>query len=189
MGKYAPQSKRGTCLDPTDIILLRKPLEFIHEDHLREREICVMLDAIAQGQGTRRMHDTVIGFLTNELPLHLKDEEEDLFPLLKRRCEPEDDIGRVIAKLTSEHDHAEHDTPNILALLDLMTVENRQPDDEEQAALTNFALHARRHLILENAVILPIARLRLTPTDLESLFIRMCQRRGVDHLGEINDAG
>jgi hemerythrin-like domain-containing protein len=50
--------------------------------------------------------------------------------------------------------------------------------------LARFAGHARRHLILENAIILPFARLRLTRHDLETLRLRMMQRRGLDRLME-----
>jgi hypothetical protein len=48
---------------------------------------------------------------------------------------------------------------------------------QEAAAVTAFAAQERRHLIVENAIVLPLARVRLTPQDLETLRRRMLQRR------------
>jgi hemerythrin-like domain-containing protein len=169
--------------------LLCKPLEYIHEDHLRERQICTLIDGIAQGG----IPDTdaisaILSFLLYELPLHLRDEEEGLITFLRRRCEREDDIDSVIKKLNADHAHADKDTPVVVALLEELANEARAPDAHEQEMLLAFAFQARRHLILENAIILPFARLRLTETDLETLYIRMCQRRGLEGLKEQDDA-
>lgn len=180
---------RGDCLKPTATTLLEKPLEFIHEDHLRERQICTMLDEIADNDV--RSSDSVaqvLSFLKNELPLHLQDEEEDLFPLLRRRCERADEISKVIARLLSDHMHAADDTPPVIAILEVLVLEVRELIEDERSILTRFANHSRRHLILENAVILPFARLRLTEHDLKTLYLRMCQRRGLDRLSDAQDA-
>ncbi|GFE63266.1 hemerythrin domain-containing protein [Litoreibacter roseus] len=187
MGKHIPLANRVTCLDPRVVCLLGTPLEFIHEDNLREREICVMFDAIAQGDASGDVVTAVLNYLTCELPLHLKDEEEDLFPLLKRRCEPEDEIEKVIATLLSAHARADRHTSEIAALLADLRETSRSPNHKERGALVKFALRARKHVSLENAVILPFARLRLTESDLETLYIRMCQRRGLDHLKGTQD--
>ena len=189
MGKQVTGLSRGDGLGPTAMSLLHKPLEFIHEDHLREREICARMDQIAQGStvSASAIND-VIHFLTRELPVHLMDEEQDLFPLLRRRCLPEDDIGKIIARLFRDHGHANEDTPGIVKLLEGLVETPRTLEDAESGALATYASHARRHLILENAIILPFARLRLTGADLEILCIRMCQRRGINHLQESDDA-
>jgi len=55
---------------------------------------------------------------------------------------------------------------------------------DDCALLTNYANQARRHLILENAIVLPLARVRLTDDDLDTLRLRMMQRRGLDSLME-----
>lgn len=180
---------RGDCLKPTASSLLGKPLEFIHEDHLRERQICTMLEGIAQDTipSLENARDA-LSFLTNELPLHLKDEEEDLFPLLRRSCDREDEISKVISRLLSDHMHAAEDTPAVIAILEDFAQANRALNEDDREKLNAFVTHARRHLILENAIILPFARLRLTEHDLRTLYIRMCQRRGIDRLTEVQDA-
>lgn len=170
--------QRGACLSPTDFTLLKDPLDFIAEDHLREREVCAALDRMADGD-TAALQDVscALAFLRDELPLHLADEEEDLFPLMRRSCLPEDEIERVITRLLVDHQHAASDTPEVVAVLtELMS---RSASTQERQLLSRFSSYARRHLILENAVILPIARLRLGENDLESLRLRMRQRRGI----------
>ena len=54
--------------------------------------------------------------------------------------------------------------------------------------LTEFASQTRRHLIVENAIILPIARARLDTDDLDALRLGMLRRRGLDRLMEEMDA-
>ena len=166
-------------LPRTDPSLPANPLDFIAEGHLRERTVCTMLDRIAAGDNDDQALEQVRWFLNIELPLHLKDEEEDLFPLMRRRCEPADAIDAVIDRLGAEHRHAQSDTPEIVGIIALTS---RDPDALSHAnreALTRYAAHARRHLIVENAIILPIARARLTKADLNSLRLRMLQRRGL----------
>ena len=170
---------RGDCSTPISSTLLDQPLVFIHENHLRQRHICAVIDEIAQHHVQKKDIRAILTFLTNELPLHLQDEEEDIFPLLMRRCEPEDEIGRAISKLTVDHAHAGAGIPKIVEILEKLETEDIEPNETESSALTEFTAHSRRHLILENAVILPLARARLTDADLSNLSIRMCQRRSV----------
>jgi len=189
MGKQVRPQNRTKNLAPRAAALLGKPLEFIDEVHLRERQICALIDDIANGAiAEAESIATILSFLSHELPLHLRDEEEDLFPLLQRRCEKEDEIEKVIEKLHSDHAHAGEDTPIIVALLETLKAEMRAPDEREQDLLFAYASHSRRHLILENAIILPFARLRLTGKDLETLAKRMCQRRGLNNLRDQDDS-
>lgn len=168
--------------------LLGNPLDFIREDHMRERAICAAIDDLAVAPITApELADRVSEFLSRELPLHLADEEEDLFPLLRRRCAREDEIDRVLRRLDTEHRHAATGTQgvlNILARLPAGAVLSRC----ERAYLFNYASQVRLHLILENAIVLPLARARLIPGDLDTLRLRMMQRRGLDRLMEISDA-
>lgn len=189
MVNHIPNQKRGDCLTPTTLDLLGNPLDFIHEDHLREREICAMIDRIVDAEDPDRdQARLILSFLREELPLHLEDEEQDLFPLLRRRCETEDEIDKAIQRLETDHRHADEDTPGVIAILAALEAGERQPSDDDQSVLVRYAGHARRHLILENAIILPFAKLRLTEGDLGTLRLRMMQRRGLDRLMETSDA-
>jgi hypothetical protein len=153
------------------------PLDFIAEDHRRERTVCGLIDRLVAlvpiSPAERQM---ALVFLREELPQHLRDEEVDLFPMMLERCAPEDEIERVIDKLTQDHGHAVVDAPAIVALI-------QSQDDamsrQARAAMDAFAVASRRHLVLENAIILPIARARLTPGDLQIMKRHMLERRGL----------
>ena len=189
MSNCSRDPNRGDCLSPTSPQLLANPLDFIHEDHLRERQVCTMLDRIAAvDQPDLNEIRQVLEFLRDGLPRPLEDEEQDLFPRLRRRCEREDEIGKVIERLRSDHRHAHEDTPLVIA--DLEAIDRREGELSHQvrARLARFAGHARRHLTLENAIVLPFAKLRLTRGDLESLRLRMMQRRGLDRVMEPDHA-
>lgn len=168
MRSHGDKGRRGDCLKPTDLSLLGDPLRFFHEDHLREREICTMLEGIATGE-TARVDAVahVLGFLREELPLHLEDEEQDLFPLLRRRCEPADEIGKAIERLAADHRRCHRETPPVVAALTRLSHEERRLSDTERTHLVDYVDHSRSHLIFENAIILPFARLRLTESDLQ----------------------
>jgi len=176
MSPYRPMDGHA----PTDPALLARPLDFIQQDHYREREICGVLDrAAALLPCSKPELEDALAFVACELPLHLSDEEEDLFPLMRRRCTREDDIDRVIARLREDHGHAVTDAVRIAGLLRLLLAVGRLALPGEGVELARFARHARRHLIVENAIILPLARARLTLSDLRSLALRMAARRDI----------
>jgi hemerythrin-like domain-containing protein len=176
----------GTNRDPNDDIArktlgqLVDPLEFIARDHRAERVVCDHLDRLAAGDRLRRADiESALRFLRDDLPHHLDDEELDLFPVLRRRCEADDEIDKAIARLTSDHAHAAVDTPTVIAVLDGQLRKKRPLSDTECHSLSAYAAHARRHLTLENAVVLPLARLRLSKKDQTQMAARMAQRRGL----------
>lgn len=157
------------------------PLDFIAEDHMREREVCVMLDRVARAEDPPAAEVVgAIAFLSEELPLHLADEEQDLFPTMRRRCKPEDEIGKAVDRLLSDHAHAQGDTPRVVALLSRVRAGGKPLSSRDCQRIRTYARHARQHLILENAIILPLARLRLTRKDLATLRDRMIARRRPD---------
>lgn len=150
-GRGGRADRQWDYLPPADPSLLANPLDFIAEGHLRERTICAMLDRTAAGDDDDQALEQLRWFLDAELPLHLRDEEEDLFPLMRRRCEPADAIDAVIDRLRTEHRHAQIDTPQIVGIIDAAIVDASALSDANRAALSAFAAHARRHLIVENA--------------------------------------
>lgn len=171
---------RGAGHKPTDPAMLRAPLDFIAADHLRERQICADLDSLAASDGLNRdQAQGALRFLNEELGVHMADESEDLFPLLRRRCPPEEDIDRAITRISSDQAAARALLPQIRSVLADCLDADRVPTRTEAALLSCFTRHTRRHLIAENAILLPLARVRLTDRDLESLHLRMQARRGI----------
>lgn len=157
-----------------------EPIEWFFAEHYRHRQACTMIEELAAAVVFDRPRMTeLIDFLDRDLPLHVADEEEDFFPLLRRRCEPGDDVERVLGMLSAEH---RADVARSSALRDYLLAcleTERAPglDPMQRKAMTTFAAQERRHLGLENAIVLPIARLRLTPEDLMVLGRGLAARR------------
>lgn len=164
------------------VLFFRQPLDYIVADHFRQRTLCRVLDEIAVDvKPDVPKIDVALSFITNELGPHVQDEEEDLFPLLRRRAHPEDEINLVLGKLSQEHSADQVDGDEIIAGLPQIKA---QPDYCVQnpffaQLLKRFAANERQHLIVENAIVLPLARVRLTEADLNDLGRRMAARRGI----------
>lgn len=172
----------GSEIEPNSPALMAEPLDFFFAEHFRHRQLCRLIDRL----GATVFFDAdpiaeVVDFLRFEAPIHIIDEEEDLFPLLRRRCLPEDELENVLGVLSAEHradatlgravrTHLEH-------CLDTRSAPGASLEGRRDLAA--FAAQERRHLALENAVVLPIARLRLTPADLTGLGRRLAARRGM----------
>jgi iron-sulfur cluster repair protein YtfE (RIC family) len=159
---------------------LAEPIEWFFAEHYRHRQACKLIEDVAAAMVfDGPMLTVLIGFLDHDLPLHVLDEEEDFFPLLLRRCELGDDVERVLGMLSAEH---RADAVQAGAVRDhLQACLERQCapglDPAQRKAMIAFAVQERRHLGLENAIVLPIARLRLTADDLLSLGGRLAARR------------
>lgn len=164
---------------PTGIWLLRNPIDFIAEDHLRLRAMCAEMDRLADGGTFDATELTELrDYLTEELPALLADEDEDLMPLVLERAEPEDELPKLARRLDREH----REIDGFLALASAAFqghVPGTVVASQFQTVLRDLAQATRRHLILENAVLLPLARVRLTDADLIALRKAMLRRRGL----------
>lgn len=169
-------------IEPLPPELIHEPLNWLFAEHYRHRQLCQLIERV--GNATVLLGDEaheILDFLRQDMPLHVIDEEDDLFPLLRRRCQPADELDGVLGALSAEH-HDDLDRARaLIATLERALADGQAPghDRETRRLFTDFAQHERRHIALENAVVLPIARLRLTTADLRSLTIRLAARRGV----------
>ncbi|MDP3370738.1 MAG: hemerythrin domain-containing protein [Brevundimonas sp.] len=169
-------------IEPLPAGLVHEPLNWLFAEHYRHRQLCQLIERV--GTATLLLDEEaeeILAFLRHDMPLHVIDEEDDLFPLLRRRCQPADELDAVLGALAAEHrDDLEH-ARALIAVLQQALIDGQAPghDLETRRLFTDFALHERRHIALENAVVLPIARLRLTTVDLRSLSTRLAARRGV----------
>jgi hypothetical protein len=187
--KRSEPVQRGSGEAPTPPSLLGRPLDFISEDHLRERQICAVIDAIALAASLDRLAAlTVLRFLNEELNVHLRDEAEDLFPLLAKRCPAEDSIESAIARIMIDQSEALHLLPEVRATLAGCLDTGSDLSADGRAMLIRYASHVHRHLVAENAILLPIARVRLTRADLVTLSAHMRARRGLTPLAETRNA-
>ncbi len=162
---------------------LTMPLDYIFADHFRQRVLCSVLDDIAEtGMVDRDLAAAALRFLETDFTTHVIDEEEDLFPLLRRRSQPEDRIEDVLGDLSQEHASDKIDVDAIVERLQaVVDSDDNAAGDDFRSLLRRFAVSERRHLIVENAIVMPLARARLTRDDLRNLGRRMAARRGLDY--------
>jgi hemerythrin-like domain-containing protein len=169
-------------IEPLPPELVHEPLNWLFAEHYRHRQLCQLIDRV--GTATVLLRDEaqeILDFLRHDMPLHVIDEEDDLFPLLRRRCHPGDELDAVLGALSAEHrDDLEH-SRTLIAALEQALADGQAParDRNARRLFTDYAQHERRHIALENAVVLPIARLRLSAPDLRSLSTRLAARRGI----------
>lgn len=162
--------------------LLSDPIGWFFAEHQRHRQFCdLMQRASMETSFDEALIGWLLDFVVNDLALHVLDEEEDLFPLLKARAQPEDNIDKVLGRLQGEH---AKDLTAAAAVRDHLASCLRQAvpvsrSNVRRRALEAFANQERSHLALENAVVLPLARLRLTERDLLDLSSRLAKRRGI----------
>jgi hemerythrin-like domain-containing protein len=155
-------------------------IEFLLAEHLNHRRMCRALEDLADARDFDGLRITaLIDFIRFDLTLHVIDEEEDVFPLLRRRCQPEDEIEDVLDRLAREHAEDKTLSERARDVLNACLMVRRPPHSIEGGAetLQAFARHERRHLALENAVIIPLARRRLDEADIEMLGRRFMARR------------
>ncbi len=156
-----------------------EPLDFILDEHMRQRALCSLLEEISKdGIAPKKLAEVAVDFLKSDFALHVLDEEEDLFPLLRRRVDDEGRLDDVLTQLSADHAHDRQIAYDVLrVLIDDVDVELSAEICDLFAA---FAVAERKHLIVENAIVVPLARASLSADDLQILGQRMAARRGVN---------
>ncbi len=148
------------------------PIDFFFAEHQRHRQFCRLLDALAVAPDFEASSlQAALDFCLQEIPRHFAEEEETLFQALRRRALPEDEVSVVLERLHDEH-RADADRVRRLCQGLQTCLGSRLPPSSSRdvkQALQDQARHELNHLALENAVVLPIARLRLEPSDLAQM--------------------
>ncbi|NNE22500.1 MAG: hemerythrin domain-containing protein [Rhizobiales bacterium] len=164
---------QGSKVDDALEVLISSPIDALELTHSQHAELCNILEQIADSlpdevepPKCRQARDCLLW----EVPLHHKDEEEGLFPLLEKRALPEDNIVEHLAQLSLEHATDESFADELSEHLEHLS-NGEKPLNPNMLGymLRGFFESYRRHLHWENSVLLPLARKRLTPTDLKTL--------------------
>ena len=163
--------------------VFRYPLEFIFAEHDRQRIACATLERLAGDLDAADARDNaafVLNHLEVDLPLHIADEENDLFPLLRTRCLADDQIEAMLSLLRDEHEEDDSHCEALLGPLREIARGARPADAISFVARARaFARFQRRHLGWENGTILPLAERRLDDDDQAALGNKMAERRGI----------
>lgn len=131
--------------------------------------ICAMIDRLpsAGTEMLRRVGPALANYLRHEFPQLSNEEEEGLLPLLKQRMLLGDEMDQAIRQSVEEHRRDVHTAQMLAQECDAL---GDGLESEEipavLAALRAFAEQQRRHVAWEEAIILPLARARLSDRDL-----------------------
>ncbi len=139
--------------------------------------MCDAMERIADGlpdDVDRRLCAQVAACLQFDLPVHHRDEETGLFPILMQRALPDDGLEEILDRLAAEHSSDTDFASEIAESLELLGQNSRTANPDMLGyMLRGFFERYRRHVHWENMLIMPLARLRLTPEDLDQLSARM----------------
>lgn len=108
---------------------------------------------------------------------HQRDEDDDLFPLLRRRAGELEraEISAVINELEADHATMARQWAQLRELLEAIAAGQAAP--LAAADVDGFAWLYRRHLEKESAIVLPFAREVLRPRECAAFGERMAARR------------
>ncbi len=167
------------------------PIELLSDCHRRiERFLAVLVKVAEEAKGgpltgeQRRALQNALDYFQNAAPRHTADEEESLFPRLRRKGQAE--VQNALAemeRLEADHQQAEewHElveqfgrkwlSENVLA-----------PAEGErlQSALTDLTELYRRHIAVEDDSLFPAAAAALDSSEKADIGSEMARRRGLD---------
>lgn len=169
--------------------LLGDPIEYLIAEHTRQRVLCDVLDDISNSNQTDgELVGEVLNFLKEDFKRHVLDEEMILFPALEHVGQPDARFHEVLAQLHQQHEEHRSLSNEIIRLLEdlLSSAQDSGPSRKLSTMLQDFAAVEREHLILENAIVLPIAKAELSSATLVKLSAEMEARRGIKPEGEDN---
>ncbi|NWG92311.1 MAG: hemerythrin domain-containing protein [Parvularculaceae bacterium] len=118
----ADRSDPRTAIEPQAAALVNSPLDFLLAEHLRQRQAAKILLLIADGLINRRTIAAVIRFIEDDLAQHILDEEACFFPILRGRCEKDDNIDALLNVLADEHREDEQQSGEALRILRVLAV-------------------------------------------------------------------
>ncbi len=151
-------------------------LASIEKEHSAERKLCDMLERMADNLMEpldTELARTGILSMRRCLKRHVILEERYLYPVLTKRLCPGDLADNMLEHIRREHAADEslaHDTADQLEL----ALERGRVENPEMLGymLRGFFECRRRHIAWEDAVVIPLARLRLSAKDFRAFSLK-----------------
>lgn len=178
-----PQQTGPTSSPGGDPQLLLDPLGYLRTEIYRQRVACNTLEALASSGANGDIHadaDRMLRYINQDLPLHIADLEESLFPLLDRLAAPSDGRDGMLARYRSERGCDDEPLHRLIASLGRVAAGGAAPVDLQPDA-ESLVTARRRDLAWVNDVVLPLAERLITGADLVTLGKAMADRRGVPY--------
>ncbi|MGL4324207.1 MAG: hemerythrin domain-containing protein [Beijerinckiaceae bacterium] len=159
--------------------LLAAPLDYLLAEHMRLRAVCSLLRNAAEvGHLNAECASVVTLFIKSALPVHREDEERDLFPALLKSARSADELGGTIENLKADHRRMEKIQAEVVEALACHHPNSPLIIPRMVAQLLrDFADAERRHVAIENGIVLAIARARIGAKGLGGIAESMSARR------------
>lgn len=165
------------------------PIGMLSDCHRRIERFLQALITLATGGGPlnseqRGALETSLKYFREAAPKHTADEEESLFPRLRRvdSADARELLARVDA-LEHDHDRAERSHQEV-ERLGALWLSNGQLSAEEASRLTQLlaglAELYRDHIAFEDREVFPAAQRLISAADREAVGREMAQRRGLE---------
>jgi hemerythrin-like domain-containing protein len=160
---------------PLRAALLEDPIAFLSAEHARQMALLGHLERLARAPRARTarvMAGALLRWLTKELPVHVADEEQSLYPRLRRHD------AAVVERLSAEHRRDARLAADTVRGLRAIATGEAVGDEALRGAATFARLH-RQHLRVEEATVMPLSRQMLTRGEQADLAHEMARRRGL----------
>jgi hypothetical protein len=173
--------RRLQTLAPLPENLLSQPIEYLRADHFRLETLSRVLgDAPAGSDGglDDAARDALVAFLDDELPRHMADEEDDLFPLIDGRCPADSPLHPLVGLLGEMHGRMDALRADLSDGLHAAAKTGKGPSGRrfwQSARAFGELLHW--NVAIEDRVVLPLAAACLAAAELDGLGRAMAARR------------
>ena len=176
-------SSHGSKVAPPRGVDFCDPIGFLYREHERIGDCCRRLGRLSDQPATKNapaLAASILSDLEYALPLHVADEEQDLFPLLERHDSLRHQVVVVLELLQKEHRDDIECGRLLLEQLRLMAGDPELSDPTKLAGCARaFVTLQPGHCAIENEIVLPLAAARLSRDELVELGRRMAARRGL----------
>jgi hemerythrin-like domain-containing protein len=163
-----------------------EPLEMIEACHDRiELQLCTLeglvpyIEAHGPDEAARKAARAVMRYFDTAGEAHNRDEDEDLFPLIRAAAarDGRHEIGATLYELEREHENMDRLYSEVRARLDAIAGGQAGQPALDADLVTRFAWIYRRHMQLESDLLLPYARRVIESSQRAMLGARMAERR------------
>lgn len=159
--------------------MIKDPLRALQECHRRIEEQLTALEKLAERPASAPgAAEAVLDYFDTSGLLHHQDEDEDLFPRLRRRAAAAGRIEVAAAIDELEREHATMDAQWRRLRPKLDAIAAMRDATLEPGEVARFAWLYRRHMDRESALVLPFANEALGEEERAELGARMAARRG-----------
>jgi hemerythrin-like domain-containing protein len=165
------------------------PTGLLSDCHRRVEMFLGMLEAVAQVIGqpadeeTTRALQSALHYFAQAAPKHTADEEESLFPRLRRLHDPEVELAfSKLDRLEADHRWAAplHSEIERLGMQYLLSGHLAGPEvDKFRASVASLAGMYKEHIGVEDELIFPLAARLLSGREKEAIAQEMAKRRDV----------